>query len=445
MEGTIFGNCTDSISSDTHNFCVFIETPESYISTHVMDKIMLDPTTTDIILTIDRSGSMGLPMTNKTQNKTSIVMNAIKSCIVYLQTLIAKGKNVRFSLVAFDDSAELVIDSCTNPADQLSVIESAITPVGSTDIGNAIDKTNEQIEKLLQSNTIENIHAILLTDGYHNSKLVTTSEIETKFKTCKYVDCYSCIGIGQITDYDSTFMMQMFDKFHGAPTNTELYDNIIGNVFNATSVIYSDFKIEILNLNGAELCTPLQFKDGVFKLDTVDFSQKFYFAIKNVDPIAHPKITVSCFNKLSNMTEIVVNNDTKLSLIENDDKLFRLCELMERFTKITEITVPQTAIDDTTNLLEQFTQLHDTVPKNGHKMNSIQNLIDANIEIVRNHLSELMKYKSNTSTDNFLNYSTMNKRQITNTVSGGRVLSVSRGYSDNLSQTYHPPVKYTIT
>lgn len=462
MEGVVFENSIiskNSISENSisetsteNNLSMFIETSEEYIKTFIMNKIMENTSVIDIILTVDRSGSMGTSLSYKAQNKMNIVVNAIKSCIQYLQTLINKGKNIRLSLIAFDEESELIVDACTNPSDEISKIETALLPSSATDIGKAIDMTNEHIKKLALTNNITNIHAIILTDGYHNSKTITSSEIENKFKLCEFIDCYSGIGIGQITDYDSTFLMNMFTKFSGAPTNNELYDTIIGNVFNATSIIYSDFQIEITNINNSIICSPIispmPFKDGIYKSDSVDFSQKFYFTIKNIDTNSYPKVKISYFNKITELNE-VLEYDMKLKTIM-DDKIYKLCGFMDRFTKITEITTPTEAINETKSLLNEFTQMKNVIisvdnSDNEQKMNSIQKLINANIEIVENHLSELTKYEPESDSANFLNYSAMNKRQINNTVSGGRILSVSRGYSDNLSQTYQPPTKYIIT
>ena len=127
--------------------------------------------TTDLIFTIDTSGSMQESLGqkyyeggtfNKTKSKSKIVCNALMKCIEYLRVLAKNGNKIRLSVISFKESSHVVIDKLEiNNSEEcnkvISELEYMLMPEGGTDIYKALIKSKEQIDDVLKTNTIDNI------------------------------------------------------------------------------------------------------------------------------------------------------------------------------------------------------------------------------------------------------------------------------------------------
>lgn len=155
----------------------------------------------DIIFVIDKSGSMNdclKDSTNLMNTKSAIVYMIIEKITNYLQILAKNGRNIYMTFIPFNDFStvtnfRLKVEDSAEFVNEIHSLRQKITPMGGTDIFNALKKTNETIDKIktINSNSLDNIFTFMMTDGYHSNptsvknmiKYFTGDEPEEGFTT----------------------------------------------------------------------------------------------------------------------------------------------------------------------------------------------------------------------------------------------------------------------
>ncbi len=415
--------------------------------------------TIDLVFTIDTSGSMSecLGMSyggampsflphfgghyKKTSTKSKIVCDALMKCIEYLKVL-AKNKNkIRLSVISFKEESEVVIDKLVVDESEecskiLSKLEYYLQPEGGTNMYKALLKSKEQIEEILNTNSIENVSVFMMTDG-HNSQTEENPAMVDFFKSCEYKDKFIGIGIGNVSDYDNILMNQLFDNLKGSPSSEELTDNIISDTFGACSTVFKDFQIIFKNIKDCKYYTPLEFKKTedsnlVFTSKNVDFSQKYMISFENESDFESPiTMEVSYYNVVTKeqVNQTILLNTGDSHDVSSLERINVLCKLIDEFKKM---TVSFIKYEDnkvaTTTMLEKFADW-----KESDRTGLIGELWSANETIVKNHKNELDKYKN---VELYAQYSNVLSKQASNTIGVGLAPCVSRAVSGGVVQQY---------
>lgn len=175
----------------------------------------------DIIFVIDKSGSMNdclKDSTNSMNTKSAIVYMIIEKITNYLQILSKNGRNIYMTFIPFNDFStvtnfRLKVEDSAEFVNEIHSLRQKITPMGGTDIFNALKKTNETIDKIktINSNSIDNIFTFMMTDGYHSNpisvnsmiKYFTGSEPEEGFTTSQ--PSYGLSGMGNFHNWPIHF------------------------------------------------------------------------------------------------------------------------------------------------------------------------------------------------------------------------------------------------
>ena len=192
----------------------------------------LAPTPADIVLLIDRSGSMkGQKLADaKTAAKTFVDL---------------QGSNNRAELISFAGSAIIEVQFTTMTADGKTTVKNAIdklTSVDKTNIYEAIEKANSELETKGRDNVL--LVEILLTDGRPTTGNTKTDDIIDLAVSANAtgIRIYT-IGLG--SDVDATLLSSIANatggKYYFAPTSADL------------QAIYTEISLEISKIVGTSI------------------------------------------------------------------------------------------------------------------------------------------------------------------------------------------------
>jgi len=185
----------------------------------------------DVILIIDRSGSMGQSEPGDQHNKIYYAKQAAKIFVDQLNT-----SKDRVGLVSYSDGATLDI-GLTNDFQQVKSKIDSLSPNGYTNIGDAVKKLNEEF--LARNRTSATLAMILLTDGVANRPC--PHDPQHSDQTCPYAMEYALneskkaedrgiliytIGLGANSrDFDEDLLKQMqTNGYYYTPSAEKLTD-----------------------------------------------------------------------------------------------------------------------------------------------------------------------------------------------------------------------------
>lgn len=243
----------DSVFKNSSNFMVKLcSSDDASILSH------------DVILVIDRSGSMQVNVEAKDENGNSLEDGLSQQDIVnHSAKMIAKtlslNSNNRLSIVMFDNIIEIVFDlmkmtniNCERAINQIDNIK----PRGQTDIWRALEKAINMLST--RDDKSRNPHILLLTDGCPNispsrGEVVT---IEKKLKTLNFYPPIYTFGFGYNLKPD---LLYNISKVSGGVVGhipdggmiATVFSNFIANVmctiaYNVKLTIYFDGKKDSL-------------------------------------------------------------------------------------------------------------------------------------------------------------------------------------------------------
>lgn len=219
----------------------------------------LAPTPADIVLLVDRSGSM------KGQ-KLIDAKNASKT-FVDLQ-----GSNNRAELISFAGSAIIEVQFTTMTADGKTTVKNAIdklTSVDKTNIYEAIDKANKELETKGRDKVL--LVEILLTDGRPTTGNTKTDDIIDLAVSANVtgIRIYT-IGLGK--DVDANLLSSIANatgaKYYFAPTSADLqaiYTEISQEI---SKIVGTDIKVReelpttLVSYNNDATVAPTSVQDG---------------------------------------------------------------------------------------------------------------------------------------------------------------------------------------
>jgi len=192
----------------------------------------LAPTPADIVLLIDRSGSMkGVKLADaKTAAKTFVDL---------------QGSNNRAELISFAGSAIIEVQFTSMTADGKTTVKNAIdklTSVDKTNIYEAIEKANSELETKGRDNVL--LVEILLTDGRPTTGNTKADDIIDLAVSANAtgIRIYT-IGLG--TDVDANLLSSIANatggKYYFAPTSADL------------QAIYTEISLEISKIVGTSI------------------------------------------------------------------------------------------------------------------------------------------------------------------------------------------------
>ena len=237
----------------------------------------------DLVIVLDRSGSMGTPVTAKDEDGKNLENGFSQEDIVtHAARTVTKTLNSydRLSVIAFDHSADLILESVqmteTNKNNSMEEIKK-IKPRGSTDIWKAllmaINLLNERDDKT------RNTAIILLTDGAPNSS-PSLGEVETlkrmRLRTNFSTPIYTC-GFGY--SLARGLLYDLAKKAGGVtchiPDGTmvaTVFCNLIANILSTVAV---NMQLNITARNGATFSdnTPVMGDFEYTLLQTTDLEQ----------------------------------------------------------------------------------------------------------------------------------------------------------------------------
>jgi len=192
----------------------------------------LAPTPADIVLLVDRSGSMkGKKLADaKTAAKTFVDL---------------QGSNNRAELISFEGTAVIEVQFTTMTADGKTTVKNAIdalTSVDKTNIYEAIQKANVELQTKGRDNVL--LVEILLTDGRPTTGNTETDDILDLAVSANAtgIRIYT-IGLG--TDVDGNLLSSIANatgaKYYFAPTSADL------------QAIYTEISLEISKIVGIDI------------------------------------------------------------------------------------------------------------------------------------------------------------------------------------------------
>jgi len=219
----------------------------------------LAPTPADIVLLVDRSGSM------KGQ-KLADAKNASKT-FVDLQ-----GSNNRAELISFAGSAIIEVQFTTMTADGKTTVKNAIdklTSVDKTNIYEAIDKANKELETKGRDKVL--LVEILLTDGRPTTGITKADDIIDLAVTANAtgIRIYT-IGLGK--DVDANLLSSIANatggKYYFAPTSADLqaiYTEIsqeISKIVGTNIKVREELPTTLVSYNNDATVAPTSVQDG---------------------------------------------------------------------------------------------------------------------------------------------------------------------------------------
>lgn len=438
---------------DTNKVSILGKIPFEY-SENFLQNATISAETIDLIFVIDTSGSMQDILggdkfkynffnqpSNTVKSKATIVCEALKKCIEYLQVLSQNNQKIRLSLISFKEESHLIFDKVeVNDSEEfnkkISNISSLLKPSGGTNIFKALKKSDELITEILKINKIENINVFVMTDGYNTFEHENKDMIDF-FQNYPYKNRFLGMGIGNVTDYDNKLLDSLFSNLKGSPSSQELTDNIISDTFGACSKVFTNFNLTFHNIGELKYYGPLDLKYNedksklMFHSDSIDFSQKFIFTFESDKDITHPIVMdISYYNIISKENV----NDSKILSTGLEDKLTldrinTLCKLISEYKELFSKTISHAEnIDKTKAMLTKYESWNEE-----DRIGDIGDLWKVNEAMVKNHLSELQKYVDYKSYEAYTN---IQQKQTSITVSVGLSPALSRNASEGVSQNY---------
>ncbi len=386
---------------------------------------------------------------NNNSNKISkykIIEQSINKCIDYMKILAQNNHKIRFSLITFKETPQIVFDKLfINDSEEcekeLSKLNKALLPYGGTDIYKALLKTKELIDSILETNTIDNVNVFMMTDGY-NSNINENEQMINFFKSYEHNNKFIGMGIGNATDYDNKLLDSLFVNMKGSPSSQELTDNVISDTFGACSTVIKNLNITFYNFDKAKYYTPVEFESIenklIFKSSSVDFSQKFVFSFENSSGFETPILMEVSYDNC--ITNEKVHEIFKLDngIVDNDtnDKIYMLCKLITKFKNLVKDKVDY---DINKKITDEILQGFSSWNKEDRK-GIIADMWNSNETIVTNHKNELEKY---TDINSYTAYTTIVSKQTSNTINVGRTPSLSRQVSEGVTRQYSTMVPST--
>jgi len=178
MEGQVFSSSLDAVSLQR---VVTISLPLARIEQMALD----------VILIIDRSGSMGQSEPGDQHNKIYYAKQAAKTFVDQMN-----ASKDRVGLVSYSDGATLDIGLTNNFQQVKSKIDN-LSPNGYTNMGDAVKKLNEEF--FAHNRTGATLAMILLTDGVANRPCPHSPQhVE---ETCPYAREYALNESGKAEDH----------------------------------------------------------------------------------------------------------------------------------------------------------------------------------------------------------------------------------------------------
>ncbi len=397
----------------------------------------------DLVFVIDTSGSMdcglgyskfSLDKPSDFVSKAELVIQSLMKCIDYIKILSSNNHKIRLSIISFKETSEIIIDKLlVSDADfnnKIIDLSIKLKPNGGTNIFTAMKDTDTHVQTILQTNTQENINIIVMTDGYNN-KTDENKYIVEFFKSVSYKDRVIGMGIGNVKDYDAELLNSLFDNLKCSPSSQELIDNIIGEAFGACSTIFTDFQIVFNNVDESNFYSPLKVKfennNAILDIKTIDFSQKLIFNINIKESPFSMKVSYNNVITQEPYEHIFNNLEECISDSNIHDRIEIICKQMERFKNIFKNKIQhKDNIDITKNILDNLAKITE-------RADEIGELCNANEVIVKNHYTELLKYKDHES---YYNYTNLATKSINSTINVGKSPMISRTTSTQVSDVY---------
>lgn len=212
----------------------------------------------NLTLVIDKSGSMDGDRIQKAKEAAILAVNQL-------------DKNDIFSIVAYDDTAEVIIPATklTNKPEMISLIGKKIFADGGTALFAGLSKGLVEVDKFKDPNQINRI--ILLSDGQANVGPSSTQELsELGIIAAKQSIAVTTIGLGE--GYNESLMAAIAsysDGNHAYVQNSDDLDRIFVKEFDdVMSVVAQNVVVNIELENGAK---PIRLwgREGVIDGNTV--------------------------------------------------------------------------------------------------------------------------------------------------------------------------------
>jgi Ca-activated chloride channel family protein len=204
----------------------------------------LERAAVNLAFVIDRSGSMS-------GAKLALAKQAVEAAIARLDD------RDRFSIVAYDDVIETVVDSTPASAEaRRNAIArlAAVDARGSTDLGGGWFRGCEQVATHLSTEGIDRV--LLLTDGLANRGITDATELAHHAAELR-ARGVSTTTFGVGNDFDEALLQAMADSggghFYFVADAAQIPDHIASEVGETLEVVARDAELEILAGEGVEV------------------------------------------------------------------------------------------------------------------------------------------------------------------------------------------------